>query len=592
MRAAAGVLALQQTWTPVHGNVVPTPSNPYGLPLSIPVDGVDPASQQLGPLSQARVISGRGLTASGADSDVTLVDSGYARTHHLHVGSVITLAHHDFRVVGIVSQPAGTVPDLLIPIRVTQALSGFRDEITTVYVAVAGTADLGTVTARVKAQWPWADVTTSETLASEISGSLGETARLAKDLGRWLAIAVLAAAFVLAALLTLTAVSRRVREFGTLKALGWPARRITAQVLGESVTIGTAGALAGTVLGYAAAAVISLLARNLTATVAAAPGHTEPKGFVAGGNARTGQHFFHPLAFPGTYNSLPVHFSAPVAFSVVALAVGLGIAGGLLAGWLARRLARRPALPGRRPRPRRISPITTKDGPSMYTFTSVTRTYRKGSQTVTALAGVDAEIADREWLAIQGPTGHGKTTLLQLLGGLDRPTSGTILFDGKNLGEMTDAEITQVRATSIGFIFQTFNLIPTLPAAVNVELALAPLRLDAAERRTRVARALDAVGLTDRARHLPAELSGGQQQRVAIARALVKEPAVLLADEPTGNLDETTRDEIITLLSKLVRDHGPTLVIVTHDSAVAARAQRTGQMRDGRLLFNGAAAAR
>jgi putative ABC transport system ATP-binding protein len=222
----------------------------------------------------------------------------------------------------------------------------------------------------------------------------------------------------------------------------------------------------------------------------------------------------------------------------------------------------------------------------MYSLTAVTKTYHKGRQTVTALAGVDAVIANREWLAIQGPTGHGKTTLLQLLGGLDRPTSGTILFDGKSLGEMNEAEVARVRATSIGFIFQTFNLIPTLPAAVNVELALAPLRLDAAERRTRVAQALDAVGLTDRAAHLPAELSGGQQQRVAIARALVKEPTVLLADEPTGNLDETTRDEIIALLAELVRNRGLTLVIVTHDSTVAARAQRIGQMRDGRLLFN------
>jgi len=227
----------------------------------------------------------------------------------------------------------------------------------------------------------------------------------------------------------------------------------------------------------------------------------------------------------------------------------------------------------------------------MYTLTGVTRIYRKGRETVTALAGVDAVIADREWLAIQGPTGHGKTTLLQLLGGLDRPTSGTVLLDGNNLGTLSEAGLARVRAASIGFIFQTFNLIPTLPAAVNVELALAPLGFDAAGRHARVAQALDAVGLTDRARHLPAELSGGQQQRVAIARALVKEPAVLLADEPTGNLDETTRDDIIGLLEKLWRDRGLTLVIVTHDSTVADRAQRIGQMRDGRLLFHGGTAA-
>jgi len=227
----------------------------------------------------------------------------------------------------------------------------------------------------------------------------------------------------------------------------------------------------------------------------------------------------------------------------------------------------------------------------MYTLIDVTRTYLKGQQTVTALAGVDAVIADREWLAIQGPTGHGKTTLLQLLGGLDRPSSGTILLDGKNLGQMNEGELARVRASSIGFVFQSFNLIPTLPAALNVELALDPLGLDAAERHARVAQALHAVGLTDRAQHLPAELSGGQQQRVAIARALVKEPTVLLADEPTGNLDETTRDEIIALLAELVSARGLTLVMVTHDSTVAARAQRIGQLRDGRLLFDGSAIA-
>jgi putative ABC transport system ATP-binding protein len=236
-----------------------------------------------------------------------------------------------------------------------------------------------------------------------------------------------------------------------------------------------------------------------------------------------------------------------------------------------------------------MSPTITKqkDGSAMYELTGVTRTYQQGRQVVTALAGVDVVIGDREWLAIQGPTGHGKTTLLQLLGGLDRPTSGTIKLGGRNLGELNESELARVRATSIGFIFQTFNLIPTLPAAVNVELALEPLKLPAVERHARVAEALAAVGLTDRARHLPAELSGGQQQRVAIARALVKEPTVLLADEPTGNLDESTRDEVIDLLAGLMRDRCLTMVMVTHDSTIAARAQRIGQLRDGRLLFDG-----
>jgi putative ABC transport system ATP-binding protein len=219
----------------------------------------------------------------------------------------------------------------------------------------------------------------------------------------------------------------------------------------------------------------------------------------------------------------------------------------------------------------------------MYKLTGVTKTYQKGRGVVHALEGVDVVIEDGEWLAIQGPTGHGKTTLLQMLGGLDRPTSGIVDFDGQDLAQMRESQVTRVRATSIGFIFQTFNLIPTLSAQENVEAALVPLGISGAERRARAAKSLADVGLGDRARHLPSELSGGQQQRVAIARALVKEPKVLLADEPTGNLDESTRDEIIGLLENLWRERGLTLVLVTHDSSVARRAQRVALMKNGKL---------
>jgi putative ABC transport system ATP-binding protein len=219
----------------------------------------------------------------------------------------------------------------------------------------------------------------------------------------------------------------------------------------------------------------------------------------------------------------------------------------------------------------------------MYKLTGVTKDYQKGRGTVHALQGVDLVIEDGEWLAIQGPTGHGKTTLLQMLGGLDRPTSGIIDLDGQDLAQMRESQVTKVRATSIGFIFQTFNLIPTLSAQENVETALVPLGISAADRRERAVKALAGVGLGDRAKHLPSELSGGQQQRVAIARALVKEPRVLLADEPTGNLDEDTRDEIISLLERLWRDRGLTMVLVTHDSSVARRAQRVAVMQNGKL---------
>jgi len=225
----------------------------------------------------------------------------------------------------------------------------------------------------------------------------------------------------------------------------------------------------------------------------------------------------------------------------------------------------------------------------VYKLTGVTKLYQKGSRTVPAVRGLDLTIGDGEWLAVQGRTGHGKSTLLNLLGGLDRPTEGTVELDGTNMGALREAQLTRLRADAIGFVFQTFNLVPTLSAAENVEAALIPLGIGHSRRRPQVAAALESVGLADRAAHLPSELSGGQQQRVAIARALVKDPKVVLADEPTGNLDEDTRDEIIGLLEGLWRERGLTLVLVTHDSSIARRAQRIGVMSKGRLTIRSGA---
>ena len=219
----------------------------------------------------------------------------------------------------------------------------------------------------------------------------------------------------------------------------------------------------------------------------------------------------------------------------------------------------------------------------VYRLAGVSKIYRKGGREIPAVRDLDLEIRAGEWLAVQGKTGHGKTTLLQLLGGLDRPTRGQLSFNGRDLAAAAESDVRKVRASSFGFVFQTFNLVPTLTAAENVEAALVPLGARHQERRDRTQAALDSVGLGDRAQHLPGELSGGQQQRVAIARALVKDPAVLLADEPTGNLDEDTRDEIIALLDTLWRERGLTLILVTHDSAIARRAQRIGVMARGRL---------
>ncbi|MYW64770.1 ATP-binding cassette domain-containing protein [Streptomyces sp. SID8379] len=219
----------------------------------------------------------------------------------------------------------------------------------------------------------------------------------------------------------------------------------------------------------------------------------------------------------------------------------------------------------------------------MYQLRGVTKTYRRAKDTVEALAGVDLTIGDGDRLVIQGPTGGGKSTLLQMLGGLDRPTAGSVELDGTDLAKLPEARLTKVRAESIGFVFQSFNLIPTLTAQENVETALVPLGIKAADRRERAAEALKSVGLGERLGHLPSEMSGGQQQRVAIARALVKNPKVLLADEPTGNLDESMRDEIMDVLEGLWKEHGLTFIMVTHDSAIARKAPRLVTIRKGRI---------
>jgi putative ABC transport system ATP-binding protein len=221
----------------------------------------------------------------------------------------------------------------------------------------------------------------------------------------------------------------------------------------------------------------------------------------------------------------------------------------------------------------------------MYELVDVTKNYQKGRRTVSAVRDLSLTIPDGEWLAVQGRTGHGKSTLLHMLGGLDRPSNGKLAFDDEDFARIGEKQLVKLRSATFGFIFQTFNLVPTLSAAENVESALIPARIGSSRRREKVAAARESVGLADRARHLPSELSGGQQQRVAIARALVKEPKVLLADEPTGNLDEDTRSDIIGLLERLWSERGLTMIMVTHDSMVARRAQRIGVMKQGRLTI-------
>ena len=223
-----------------------------------------------------------------------------------------------------------------------------------------------------------------------------------------------------------------------------------------------------------------------------------------------------------------------------------------------------------------------------YELRGVSRTYSLGGARVDAVRAVDLRISSGETVAIVGPSGSGKTTLLQLLGALDRPTEGELLFEGRDIVRLGDRELSRLRLGALGFVFQQFNLIPTLTAAQNVEVALAPTSAGHVGRRARVLDLLAAVGLAERADHVPSKLSGGEQQRVAIARALANDPHVLLADEPTGNLDSATGVEIIDLLLSLSRDdERRTVVLVTHDNDVASRAERILRMRDGRLVGGG-----
>jgi putative ABC transport system ATP-binding protein len=227
----------------------------------------------------------------------------------------------------------------------------------------------------------------------------------------------------------------------------------------------------------------------------------------------------------------------------------------------------------------------------IYELHAVSKVYGQGATEVAAVREVDLVVDEGEFVALVGPSGSGKTTLLQLLGGLDRPSSGEVLFEGRDLAGLDDGALSELRLETFGFVFQQFNLIPTLTAAQNVEVALAPRRLAASKRRETSAHLLGSVGLAARGHHLPSQLSGGEQQRVAIARALANGPHVVLADEPTGNLDSTTGKEIIDLLTSLSSERRQTIVLITHNEEIATHAGRVVQMRDGRLLGGSATGA-
>jgi putative ABC transport system permease protein len=324
---------------------------------SFTVEGVDLGNGELGPLSAGKLSSGRTFTTSDATSDVAVVDSSYATQNKLSAGSTIQIGNSsgtatNFKVIGIVSEPAGDNPsDIYIPIAVAQSLANMKNDVNTIYVAAANSADIAAVQTSIQKALPGTTVTTSSDLASEVTGSLSNASSLANSLGKWLAIAVLVAAFLLASLLTMSAVSRRVREFGTLKALGWKSRRIIGQVMGEAVTLGVIGGIVGIGLGFAGAEVVSKFSPKLSATLpqttgSATPGGQRNFGFGngTGGTGGTGR-FSAARAADAANHTVAVHLSAAVSTTAIILAVVLAVAGGLVAGmfggWRAARL--RPA---------------------------------------------------------------------------------------------------------------------------------------------------------------------------------------------------------------------------------------------------------
>ena len=227
--------------------------------------------------------------------------------------------------------------------------------------------------------------------------------------------------------------------------------------------------------------------------------------------------------------------------------------------------------------------VVGRTDPVVARLRGVAKQYERGSEVVPVLEKLDLDLPRGDFVALMGPSGSGKTTLLNLLGGLDRPTTGTIEIDGLGIDRLSDSALTEWRGTHVGFVFQMYNLLPVLTAERNVELPLLLTRLNRTQRLEHVHTALKLVGLADRMKHKPRELSGGQEQRVGIARAIVTDPTLLLCDEPTGDLDRKSGDEILDLLQALNKQHGKTIVMVTHDPRAAERATRTLHLEKGRL---------
>ncbi len=554
------------------------------------VTGIDASAADLAPVTTAELVEGRYL-GEGA-KDEAMISQAYANSDAVEVGDTIEVGEKRFDVVGIVKAPlGGESSDFYVPLATLQKLSDREGRINVLQVRAGSAEQVDATAAEIEAVFPGSDVTTASDLADRVSGSLVDAKNLSSKLGTALAVVALLAAFGIASLLTLSSVNKRTRELGTLKALGWRQWLVVRQVTGESVVQGLLGGLAGAVIGVGAAAAIGALGIDLEASVGAAanaagglPGGPFGQGAVEAGTSTVS------LGAPGRRRN----------------AAARGRPRG------ARRPDRRrrrraqggAAAPGRGPAERRVS----RPGPT--TDRSTRRSEAMNSAQTEQRTPRAASVPDRrrgQGLRQRRRRGPGdrrdrprdrarrvRRHRRSLAGPASRrccscsarsigPRTGRSSSRAGICAARARASSRELRLKTIGFIFQQFNLIPTLSAQENVEVAIAPTGLSRTQRSSVAWGRLADVGLADRASHLPSQLSGGEQQRVAIARALANEPDVLLADEPTGNLDSSTGEAILDLLYELWRERGLTVVLITHDAAVAERAPRVIRLADGRV---------
>ena len=473
---------------------------------SYTIGGVQLGDPATGLVTAAQVTTGRFLRGGHE----ALVSATYAARKSLKVGSKLDLNGTKFTIVGLVNPPlGGQGVDVYLPLAQLQKLSDQENLVNLVLVRADDSSSVGAVETRIESTYEQAEVASAKQVAGTISGSLVDAANLSHSLGVALSIIAAAAAFLLAALLAFSSVGKRVRELGTLKALGWTQWKVVRQVAAESLAQGVLGGVLGVAVGLAVALLVGPFGPTLTASS------------TTGGGSLLGRRAGRPHVVGGDLALCAGRHHDP-------------------AGRVRPRRRRRPARRRRGCAPRRASSPGRRaedDRMTQYELKGVGKAFSRGPVVVNAVQEVELTIEQGEFVALEGPSGSGKTTLLQLLGALDRPSSGRVFFEGRDLAELRDRALAELRLRSFGFVFQTFNLIPTLTALENVQAKLVPAGFGSVEARTRAEALLAEVGLADRATHLPAHLSGGEQQRVSIARALSVEPRVILADEPTGNLD-------------------------------------------------------